>query len=103
MEISSLLNAASLVIEICGVGVLASIDLVDRQVLEAHTRLQKAHYAYLGNQDPALEQHFLLRRNNPADTKLVESHDPRKFGAKFRLALSLLALGMAGQLVANFL
>ena len=102
MDLPSAINAAGLLIELCGVGVLARIDLNERTVLEAQTRLQKAHYAYLANKDPSLEQHFLLRRNNHADRTLVDSHDPRQVSRSFRCALYLLALGMVVQLAACF-
>jgi hypothetical protein len=96
----ALLNLAGLAIEIVGVIILVSIDRVERNVLEAQTRLEKAHMAYLHNSDNELTQHYLARRNNPNDRQVVDSYDPRDNSHNFRLALKCLGFGMFLQFVA---
>lgn len=96
----ALLNLAGLAIEIIGVVVLVSIDRAERKVLEAQTRLDKAHTAYLHNSNNELAQHYLARRNNPNDRRVVDSYDPRNNSHKFRLALKCLGFGMFLQFIA---
>ena len=100
MDTFDALNAIGLLVEIAGVVAIGAIDIKERNVLEAQTRLQKAHDAYLQNMSTEMAQHYLGLCNNREDRALVDAYDPRDKRTQFGVALWLLGLGMFSQLIA---